>query len=210
MRTAGLTLGFEREYYIEAYYDKGYSQPSTPAFIRGGTRLKENEYAYDSGVFGYSYWWYPGNSFANAFYFPDSLFKPAKMKVHVEKPGNFRMRLSTYDSNDALVPQFTSSVIHASERGWKTVDVPATVDAAEGFAVEFLPQDTLVSISYEHYDSDASFIYDGSEWTPAEVTLFIRLFGNGHGPGCFGGNKHSTGIRVGTELSKPLQSRNGI
>ncbi len=178
----GTYLGFEREYYVEAYYDKGYSQPCAAAFIRGGTRLRENEYAYDTGVFGYSYWWYPGNSFSNAFYFPDSLFQPAKMKVHVERPGSFKMRLSTYDGDDALVPQFTSSVIHASERGWRTVDIPASIDAAEGFSVEFLPQDTLVALSYEYYDNGASFFYDGSEWTPAEVTLFIRLFGTVTGP----------------------------
>ncbi|MFO7842136.1 MAG: choice-of-anchor J domain-containing protein [Fidelibacterota bacterium] len=170
--------GYKREYYVEAVYDRGNSQPSERAIIKGGTTLAENEYAYDSGVFGYSYWWYPGNAFANTFFFSDSVLKPEKMKVHIEVPGLYSMRLYSYNSGGDLVTEYTSPVIQAGSRGWKTVDVPPVVEASNEFVVEFLPKDTIVEMSFEIHNSGASwFHYSEGGWAASEYTFFIRLIG---------------------------------
>ncbi len=175
-------LGYEREYYVEAVYDKGHSQPSNYTVIKGGTGLLENEHAYDTGIFGYAYWWYCGNSFANNFWFPDSLLKAKKMKAHVEIPGTFRMRLSSYDNEGYLVPEFTSDYITPAYRGWVEIDVPDIIEPATEFLVEFLPRDTIAQLSYDPINSGISWLYDGSSWGESNVTFFIRLIGDITGP----------------------------
>jgi hypothetical protein len=173
----GTYLGNECEYYVEAVYDMGNSQPSNKAMIKGGTKYAKNEYGYDTGILYYSYWWYPGNAFANEFYFSDSVLQVEKMKVHIAKPGTFKMRLSSMSSDRSLIGLFTSSAITATQENWYIVDVPSTLDASNSYFVEFLPQDTLVSISYDTYDCGASWLYNGSEWSASDKTLYIRLIG---------------------------------
>ncbi|MEA2076872.1 MAG: FlgD immunoglobulin-like domain containing protein, partial [Candidatus Marinimicrobia bacterium] len=177
-------LGYEREYYVEAVYDQGNSQPSEKVFIKGGTSLLSNEYAYDTGILFYSYWWHPGNSFANNFWFQDSVLKAEKMKVHVANPGTFKMRLSAYATDGSIIPQFTSSTISAPSAGWYLVDVPSSVEAANEFLVEFMPQDTLIRMSYDtYYTPNASwFHYSDDSWEEANYTFFIRLIGDITGP----------------------------
>lgn len=177
-------LGYEREYYVEAVYDDGNSQPSEKVSIKGGTSLLSNEHAYDTGVLFYSYYWRPGNSFANNFWFQDSVLKAEKMKVHIAEPGTYKMRLSTYAADGSVVPQFTSSTISAPGEGWYLVDVPSSVEAANEFLVEFMPQDTLIRMSYDtYYTSNASwFHYSDGSWEEADYTFYIRLIGDITGP----------------------------
>ncbi len=177
-------LGYEREYYVEAVYDQGNSQPSERASIKGGISLLSNEYAYDTGVLFYSYWWHPGNGFANNFWFQDSVLKAEKMKVHIAEAGTYKMRLSTYTADGSVIPQFTSSIISAPGEGWYLVDVPSSVEAANEFLVEFMPQDTLIRMSYDaYYTPNASwFHYSDGSWEESDYTFFIRLIGDITGP----------------------------
>jgi FlgD Ig-like domain len=175
----GTYLGYESEYYVEAVYDLGNSQPSEKVMIAGGESLKENEYAYDSGVLYYSYWWYPGNSFANEFTFQDSVLKVEQIKVHVAKPGTYKLRLSTFATDGTIVPQFTTASITAQREGWYAFNVSSSVEASNDFLVEFMPQDTLVQLSYDTYNVPGVswFHYSDGSWQESDYVFYIRLIG---------------------------------
>jgi hypothetical protein len=173
-------LGYEREYYVEAVYDQGNSQPSEKAIIKGGTTLLHNEYAYDTGVLYYSYWWYPGTAFANEFSFdPDSVLNVEKIKVHIAKPGSFKISVTFFDYD--VYYTGTTNTINATQEGWYTVDPPLPLSFSEISSnyiyVEFQPQDTLVQLSYDNFDCGYSWFYNGSQMTPSDVTFYIRLIG---------------------------------
>ena len=174
-------LGAECEYYVEAVYDQGNSQPSNKAIITGGTKYAKNEYGYDTGILYYSYWWYPGCSMANEFLFGDSVLNLEKIKVHIAKPGSFKIKLNVLNG-DAYSTVFTSNTITANEEGWNTVILPIPTSSSSFVSsneifVEFLPQDTLVQISYDKVDGHVSWINDGSDWSPTSDVFFIRLIG---------------------------------
>jgi len=175
----GTYLGYESEYYVEAVYDMGNSQPSNKAIIKGGTQYAENEYGYDTGILYYSYWWYPGTGFINEFHFADSVLTLEKIKVHIAKPGSFKLNIN-YTTDDIAINQ-TTSTINASEEGWYLIDPPVYTGyydvSSRYFIVEFLPQDTLVQLSYDDFDCGYSWFDNGSQITPADVTFYIRLIG---------------------------------
>ena len=170
----GTYLGYECEYYVEAVYDQGNSQPSNKAMIKGGTKYAANEYGYDTGILYYSYWWYPGMSFANdySFYGEDSALNLEKVKVHIANPGSFKIDITGLQS-DYYYNVFTSNTINATEEGWYTVNLPQPAELKEIY-VEFQPQDTLVQLSYDDFDCGHSYY---NEWEPADVTFYIRVIG---------------------------------
>ncbi|MCD6447408.1 MAG: choice-of-anchor J domain-containing protein, partial [Candidatus Marinimicrobia bacterium] len=172
-------LGYEREYYVEAVYDQGNSQPSGKALIKGGTSLLSNEYAYDTGVLYYSYWWYPGTAMANQFYFGvDSVLNIEQIKVHVAQPGSFKVSLDVFDYDAYYTDEFVSDVINVTEEGWYTIDVPTSIiNESNEITVKFLPQDTLVQLSYEPVDGEVSWSYYGSSWASTSDIYYIRLIG---------------------------------
>jgi hypothetical protein len=176
----GTYLGYECEYYVEAVYDQGNSQPSNKAMIAGGTKYAENEYGYDTGILYYSYWWYPGKGFANEFDFgTDSVLTVEKIKVHIAKPGSFKISVTFFDYD--VYYTGTTSTINATQEGWYSVDPPVPVSfdniSSNYIYVEFQPQDTLVSLSYDNFDCGYSWFNNGSEITAADVTFYIRLIG---------------------------------
>lgn len=172
-------LGYECEYYVEAVYDQGNSQPSNKAMIKGGRKYAANEYGYDTGILYYSYWWYPGTGFINKFSFEDSILTLEKIKVHIAKPGSFKLNIN-YTTDDIAINQ-TTSTINAPEEGWYLIDPPVYPGyydvSSRYFIVEFLPQDTLVQLSYDDFDCGYSWFDNGSQITPADVTFYIRLIG---------------------------------
>jgi hypothetical protein len=176
----GTYLGYECEYYVEAVYDQGNSQPSNKAMIAGGTKYAENEYGYDTGILYYSYWWYPGKGFANEFDFtPDSVLYIEKIKVHIANPGSFKISV-TYFDHDVYYTE-TTATINATEEGWVLVDPPGSLNEyfSNYFYVEFQPQDTLVQLSYDDYDCGYSW-YNGigdADNSPSDKTFYIRLIG---------------------------------
>lgn len=175
----GTYLGYECEYYVEAVYDKDNSQPSNKAMIKGGAKYAANEYGYDTGILYYAYWWYPGCSMANQFYFgTDSVMNVEKIKVHIAKPGSFTLSMTVFD-HDVFYDYIIGDNIYAAEEGWYTIDVPASLDipSSNEITVEFLPQDTLIQLSYEPADAEVSWIYDGSGWSSTSDIFYIRLIG---------------------------------
>lgn len=175
----GTYLGNECEYYVEAVYDQGNSQPSGKAIIKGGTKYAENEYGYDTGILYYSYWWYPGTAFANEFDFGDSVLNIEKIKVHIAKSGSFKISLTVFDYD--VYYTYTTNTINATEEGWYTVDPPipthTSIPASNHIYAEFQPQDTLVQLSYDNFDCGYSWFINGSQMTPSDVTFYIRLIG---------------------------------
>lgn len=176
----GTYLGYECEYYVEAVYDQGNSQPSNKAMIKGGTKYAANEYGYDSGILYYSYWWYPGKGFANEFDFtPDSVLYIEKIKVHIANPGSFKISV-TYFDHDVYYTE-TTATINATEAGWVLVDPPGSLNEyfSNYFYVEFQPQDTLVALSYDNFDCGYSW-FNGigdTDNSPSNKTFYIRLIG---------------------------------
>jgi hypothetical protein len=75
----------------------------------------------------------------------------------------------------------TTSTINVAEEGWYLIDPPLPVNyhdaSSRYFIVEFLPQDTLVQLSYDDYDCGYSWFDNGSQITAADVTFYIRLIG---------------------------------
>ncbi|HDR04023.1 MAG TPA: T9SS type A sorting domain-containing protein, partial [Candidatus Marinimicrobia bacterium] len=169
--------GAARQYYAEAVYNVGNSQPSNIITARGGYTPAANERYYDSGVFALSFSWEPGTSFANEFFVTDSLIKPLAVKIHIEYPGQFNVKVSEVDSETGVWTLRYQDSYNATSRGWKIFTLP-DLDAGSAFVAEFLPLDEDVSISYDGFDNDYSYIYDGENWYYAGFIPFIRLIGD--------------------------------
>jgi hypothetical protein len=166
--------GNTRQYYAEAVYNTGNSQPSNIITAKGGRTPAANEHFYDSGIFALSFSWEPGTSFANEFFVTDSLIKPLAVKIHVENPGQFNVKVSEVDTETGVWTLRYQDSYNATSRGWKIFTLP-DLEAGSAFVAEFLPLDEDVSISYDGYDNDYSYIYDGENWYYAGFIPFIRL-----------------------------------
>ncbi len=167
--------GSRREYRVEAVYQEDQSQPSAARLLTGGIALEPGEIAFDSGVLGNAFWWYPGNSFANEFYFPDSLFQLEKIKVHIEEPGWFSLRVDKIMDGVGLELQHEWN-LNTTSRGWYEFNVSG-IEPANDLLIEFAPLDTIVQLSYDPYDSGASWSYSDDQWAIVSYTPFIRVIG---------------------------------
>lgn len=167
--------GMNAEYYVEAIYDQGQSQPSNMITGSGGQKLASNEFAWDTGFFGYSYYGYPGLGVANYFGFDCSLAIEA-VKVHIEHPGAYTVRV--YDWLDDNSLQVLWSVNYSADaRGWYVFPVEGGF-VTSGYLVEFAFGDSTVQVSYDPADNGIAFVHDPDGWGNLPATPMIRITGD--------------------------------